>query len=321
MKGDEMKRRFTVLSVCLLALSIAAFGQESLEDALDLFDLNGDVHVTFSDEGKAQLERIIVALREALGVPDYLDEESESEVGALPVAPEDKDLVNKLSQAYYSHADAFLRDHPDQRSTFLKGKQWGFKSLRMNPAFVAFEQEDGFVAAVEAESDVVAIFWANANWLRWAEPDILSAIKAGIAKKSLAMSERALELDAAYSNYGSYRALGGFWQGMPSNPIFAVFTGGLMQDYNKVLASFCPIVDEPAFCEGIEELADPICAAYFENRVLFVQYYLIPLKYWQDAARVLQSVIDEPIGEIFPLYNGLNQLIAVELLAEIEEHL
>ena len=316
-----MKRQFAVLSVCLLALSITGFAQESLEDALGLFDPNGDIHIAFSEEGEAQLEQIIAVLREALGVPDYLDEESESEVGALPVAAADKDLVNKISQAYYSYADAFLRDHPDQRSTFLKGKQWGFKSLRMNPSFVAFEQEDGFVAAVEAEPDVVAIFWANANWLRWAEPDILSAIKAGIAKKSLAMSERALELDASYSSYGSHRALGGFWQGMPSNPILAVFTGGLMQDYDKVLASFCPIVNEPAFCTGVEEFADPICTAYFENRVLFVQYYLMPLEYWQDAARVLQSVIAEPIGETFPLYNGLNQLIAAEFLAEVEEHL
>jgi len=318
-----MKARLVLLSICLCLVSsgVAAFGQETLEDALNLFSPSGDVHVTFDDAGKVQVERIIAVLREALGVPDYLDEESESEVGALPVGTDEKGLVTKLSQAYYTYADAFLRNHPDQRSTFLKGKQWGFKSLRMNPAFVAFEQQDGFVAAVEAESDVAALFWANANWLRWAEPDILSAIKAGIAKKSLAMTTRALELDEGYSTYGSYRALGGFWQGMPSNPILAVFTGGLMQDYDKVLESFCAIVDEPTFCDGLDEMLDPICEAYFENRVLFVQYYLIPLEYWEDAERVLQSVIDEPIGGIFPLYNGLNQLIAQEFLDIVEEHL
>jgi len=316
-----MKRGVALVSICLVVTGILAVAQESLEEALALFDPNGDVHVAFSEEGKAQLERIIEALREALGVPSVLDEESETEVGALPVPSESKDLVNKLSQAYYSYADAFLRDHPDQRSTFLKGKQWGFKSLRMNPAFVAFEEQDGFVAAVAAETDVAALFWTNANWLRWAEPDILSAIKAGIAKKSLAMSERAIDLDAAYSTYASYRALGAFWQGMPSNPILAVFTGGLMQDYEKVLASFCPVVDEPSFCDGVDDLIDPICSAYFENRVLFVQYYLMPLDHWEDAARVLQSVLDEPIGELFPLYNGLNRLIAEELLGEVQGHL
>ncbi len=203
-----MKCRFAVLAVCLAVVSAIAVAQDSIEEVVDLFDPDGDVHVAFSDEGEAQLERIIAVLRETLGVPEYLDEESEAEVGALPVAAEDKDLVNKLSQAYYSYADAFLRGRPDQRSTFLKGKQWGFKSLRMNPAFVAFEEQGDFVAAVEAETDVAALFWANANWLRWAEPDILSAIKAGISKKSLAISERTLALDATYSMYGSYRALG-----------------------------------------------------------------------------------------------------------------
>jgi len=316
-----MRRVFVVVAIGCAFLTLSAASQMSFDEALVLFDPDGDVHVAFSDEGKAQLEGIIAALRDALGVPEVLDEESEAEVGSFPVAADAKDTINKLSQAYYSYADAFLRDHPDQRATFLKGKQWGFKSLRMNPTFVAFEEQDGFVAAVEAEADVAALFWANANWLRWAEPDILSAIKAGIAKKSLAMSTRAIELDPAYSTYGSYRALGAFWQGMPSNPILAVFTGGLMQDYEKVLDSFCAVVDEPDFCDGTAGILDPISAAYFENRVLFAKYYLIPLGHWEDAARVLRSVLGEPIGDLFPLYNGLNQEIARELLGEVEEHL
>ncbi len=92
-----------------------------------------------------------------------------------------------------------------------------------------------------------------------------------------------------------------------------------MQDYAKVLASFCAVVDEPAFCEG--DPIDPICAAYFENRVLFAQYYLMPLGHWEDAARVLRSVLDEPIGDLFPLYNGLNQSVATELLDEAQGNL
>jgi len=54
---------------------------------------------------------------------------------------------------------------------------------------------------------------------------------------------------------------------------------------------------------------------------VFAQYYLMPLDHWEDAARVLQSVLDEDIGDTFPLYNGLNQAIAAELLAEVQEHL
>ena len=102
-----------------------------------------------------------------------------------------------------------------------------------------------------------------------------------------------------------------------------VLTGPLfmMLVYDKVLASFCKIVDEPTFCEGVAALIDPICNDYLENRVVFVQYYLMPLGYWEDARRILQSVLDEPIGDAFPLYNGLNQQIAAELLAEVAKHL
>ncbi len=316
-----MKRILALLPLGLAVLAVAAMGQDTLQQALDLFDPDGDIRVEHSEEGREQIVRIIERLREALGVPEYLNETSESEVGAYAVAPADKDLVNKLSQAYYSYADAFLRGEPNQRETFLKGKQWGFKSLRMNSAFVAFEREDGFVAAVRAETDVAALFWANASWLRWAEPNLLDAIKAGIAQKSLAMSERVLALEPSYAVYGAYRALGAFWQGLPSDPITPVlFTGGLRQDYDKVLAHFCPVVADPQFC-GEEELIDPICSRYFENRVAFAQYYLMPLEHWEDARRVLRSVLDEPDDDPFPLYNGLNREIAAELLAEVERQL
>ena len=88
-----------------------------------------------------------------------------------------------------------------------------------------------------------------------------------------------------------------------------------------MLANFCMIVDEPTFCESVAGLIDPICTEYLEDRVVFAQYYLMPLEHWEDAARVLQSVLDEPIGDLFPLYNGLNQEIAAELLREVRENL
>jgi len=317
-----MKRSLFLAVIGLVSLAGAGFAQETVDEALALFAESGDVHVSFSDEGQAQVERIIEILLDALGVPEYLDETSESEVGAFPVALEDKNLVNKLSQAYYTYADAFLRDLPNQRETFLKGKLWGLKSLRMNPAFVSFEEQENFVTAIAAETDVPAIFWTNANWLRWAEPDILDAIRGGIAPKSLAMNERLLALDPSYSTYAPYRTLGAFWQGLPSGVLLALFTGGLEQDYEKALDAFCHIVEEPTYCSGtLCYEVDPVCHEYFENRIVFAQYYLMPLDHWEDAARVLQSVLDEDIGDTFPLYNGLNQAIAAELLAEVQEHL
>lgn len=42
---------------------------------------------------------------------------------------------------------------------------------------------------------------------------------------------------------------------------------------------------------------------------------------WEDAAQVLQSVINEPIGETYPLYNARAQDDARELIEEVNKHL
>jgi hypothetical protein len=100
-----------------------------------------------------------------------------------------------------------------------------------------------------------------------------------------------------------------------------VFTGGPEQDYEKVRDYVCRVVDEPTLCVGSPGLADPICDTYIENRLFFAQYYLVPQKLWADAASVLQSILDDPIGDVYPLYNALNQQIAATLLAEVQQHL
>jgi hypothetical protein len=309
------------VGVVCLAVAPLAWADAALEAALVLFPASSDVLVSLSPEGQEQLEEAIQALRAELGVPGFLNETNETEVGAFPVALEKKDLVNKLSQAYYTYADVFLRDLPNQSDTFLKGKLWGLKSLRMNPAFAAFEERDGFVAAVEHETDVPALYWTNGNWLRWAEPRLVEALSGGVAKKSLAMSERIVTLDPTYICYGPYRTLAAYWQGLPAGPFGRVFTGGPEQDYGKVLDYTCRVVDEPTLCSGCSGLVDPACGTYFENRLFLAQYYLIPQKLWADAARVLQSILSDPIGELYPLYNALNQQIAATELADIQEHL
>jgi hypothetical protein len=42
---------------------------------------------------------------------------------------------------------------------------------------------------------------------------------------------------------------------------------------------------------------------------------------WTEAARVLQSILDEPVGDLHPLYNAFDQVLARELLAEVEKKL
>ena len=307
---------FAVLVVC---------GQElvyDLDAALALLP-GEDVMIEYSDAGRAQLEAAIGAFRVALNVPDDLDEKSEDAVNAFSVDLAQKDLVNKLAQCYYTLADAFLGGESNEEATYVMGKHWGLKSLRMNPEFTRLEDEESFVAAVEAETDVPALYWTNANWLRVAEFNKIAAIVAGVPSKTEAMSVRVLELEPTYIVYGPYRSLGAFWGGLPRLP-----GGTYRKNLNKALSYFCKIVDEPELCAECQDCPDfgpfdPVCNEYFENRLFFVEFYLMDPKkpHWEDAKRILEDVLAEPIGDMHPLYNAISKEKAQKFLDEVNEHL
>jgi len=317
-----MRRLLLFVGCLLLLVPFTAVGQDEvadLEAALALIP-GTDVMIEYSDEGRAQLEAAITAFRTALGIPEDLDESNEDRVDELAIDLELKDLVNKLSQCYYTLADAFLGGEDDEIETFLKGKHWGLKSLRMNPDFVALEKEKEFIEAVKAENDIAALYWANANWLRVAEADKLTAIRAGAPGKTVNMAKRTLELDPTYICFGPYRTLGAFYSGLPTDLFSRAIGWG--QDLPKALSYFCYIVDEPAYCADCDGCTfDPVCNEYFESRTFFVEFYLMEKELWEDAARVLTSVLDEPIGDKYPLYNAISQEKAQAFLEEVNKHL
>ncbi|MCX6092959.1 MAG: hypothetical protein NTX23_08870, partial [Candidatus Bipolaricaulota bacterium] len=141
--------------VGLVLLAVCATGATgiamTLDQALALFQ-NDNIAVTFTDAGREELVVVIDTLRGALGVTDALNEEDEDAVTAFAVDASLKDVVTKLSQAYYTLANVFYTPDTNE-STYLRGKHWGLKSLRMNPAFVELEKTS-FVDAVKAETDV-----------------------------------------------------------------------------------------------------------------------------------------------------------------------
>jgi len=318
-----MRKALCFAALMALLVGVSALAQETmdLDTALSLFDENDAIRIEYSAEGRAQLEAIIEAFRTALAVPDTLDETNEDRVGEFAVTPEQKDVINRLSQAYYTLANVFMGGETDEKTTYIKGKQWGFKSLRMNPDFVAVERSDGFVAAVQQETDLAALYWANSNWLRIAEFDVAAAVRGQIPPKAKAITERTLEIAPEYMFYGAYRSLGAFWSGLPSNPLLTIFIGGMRQDYPLALSYLCRVVDEPDICSECEGLIDPICLDYFENRTFFAEFYLMKLDFWEDAARILQSVLDEETGELYPLMNAYAQENARQLLEEVNKHL
>ena len=309
-------RKLVLVGVCLLLfMGVTAVAQDEpvtmdLDTALSYYQ-NDSFVIEYSDAGRVQLEAMINAFKTALGLSEDLDETSEDKVGALEIDMSLKDVVNRLSQAYYTLANVFV-DPSENKDIYLKGKNWGLKSLRMNPEFDDL-RGGRFDESVARETDAAALYWTNSNWLRVAQKDPLQAVFAGVTKRTEAIMDRLIEIAPNYLSGGAYRSYGAYYSGLP-----ALFG----RDLGKALCYLCPVVDEPGYCAecAIAEHV-PGGEAYFENRSFFVEFYLMPKKQWEDAARILQSILDDPIGDQYPFMNAYSQENARELLAEVQEHL
>jgi hypothetical protein len=302
-----MKKILGLALVTLCAIGASGLAM-TLGEALALFQ-NDNIAVTYTDEGREQLLEVIGTLRAALGVTDALNEEDEDLVEAFVVDASLKDVVTKLSQAYYTLANVFYTPETNE-ATYLRGKHWGLKSLRMNPGFVELEKKS-FIDAAKAETDVAALYWATANWLRVSQKNALAAVFAGVPAKTQAMSERTLELDPGYVAGGSYRSLGAYWSGLP-----------IGKDMDKALSFLCHVVSEP-ICSGCGDCQPALAGAdeYFENRTFIAEFYYMEKDMWAEAAAVLQAVLAEPIGTKYPLMNAYAQDNARKLLVEVQTHL
>lgn len=315
-----MRKLLLFTAVLMVALGGSAVAM-TLDEAIGLF-LDSDIIIPYSNEGQVQLEDAIAAFREALGVTDALDETNEDDVMAFVVDAGLIDVVNKLAQSYYTLADAFLgEEEVIVKPVYLKGKHWGLKTMRMNPEFVALEESDGFVAAVQVVDNLEGMYWASSNWLRAGQFDVLAAVFANMPEKTEAMTLRCMELDETYTHFGAYRALGAFWSGLPKLP-----AGNYRKNWNRSLGYFCKIVDEPVLCGACEDCADfgavdPTVHEYLENRMFFVEFYLMERGLWADAKRVVDSVVADGIGEKFLLYNAISLEKAAIFLEEIEANL
>ena len=314
-----MTKRLFVLSVLFLLFSTLAFAvtDEEISAALALFPEGQDVAVTLSDEGRDSLESAIEILETALGVTVLFDHADETAYMALDIDLEKKAWVNALSQAYYTWGDVFFENDDAKKTAFTRGQYWGLKSLRMSSAFAAEELRHEFIDAVNQETDIAALFWTYGNWSRKDEYDVLGAVFRNDLPKLVAMIERCFEVNELFMDYAAYRALAAFWGGLPPLPLM---TFG--QNLPRALSYICPVLNEPEYCETCGDC--PVAADvddYFENRLIFAQYYLMEMELWDEAARVLQSILDDQIGERFMLYNAYCIERAQLLMDDVVEHL
>ncbi len=306
----------TAVGVLLLTGLIAARGDEisTLEEVNRFF--NGDMlAVAWSAGGEAQLCAIVDTLKAALGVPDpsAVDEGSEESVNRVPVADDLRPIVLQLAQAYFELGNAFSGGDLDALTAFKRGKNWGMKGLRMSPQFAYLEREHGFEVAVAQETNIGLLFWTCLCWLRCAEADPLIAVVGGAPSKTLSMLERCVELDPGYAACGPYRALAGFWGGLPDLPLPM-----LHRNLALALSYSCRAITTNPFCpDSCDGRAD--CERFLENRLTFVKYYLLPSNEVEQAVRVLQEIVAATWDAFYPLHNPLARYEAERLLENISQ--
>jgi len=315
-----MRKLLTFTAVLMVAVGVSAVAM-TLDEAIGMFS-NSDIMIPYSDEGRVQLEEMIAAFREALGATDALNEANEDDLMAFEVDADLIDIIPKLAQSYYTLADAFLGEvEAEVKPFYLRGKHWGLKALRMDPEFAATEDVDGFVAAVNGSDNLEGLYWTSSNWLRAGQFDVLAAVFAQMPEKTEALTLRCMELDESYTHFGGYRALGAFWSGLPPMPLYHY-----SKNWNRSLGYFCKIVDESDICGACDNCVDfgevdPSVHEYLENRMFFVEFYLMERGMWEDAKRVVDSVVADGIGDRYPLYNAISLEKAAIFLEEIESRL
>jgi len=314
-----MTKRLLMVSAMVVLFSLGVFcaTDEDIAAALTLFPESQDVAVTYSEEGQAALESAIEVLEEALGVGVLFEHTNEQAYMDLNIEWDKKSWVNALSRGYYTLGDVFLKDDDAKKAVFVRGQYWGLKSLRMSSDFATEELQHGFVEAVRQETDAAALFWTYGNWSRKDEYDKVGAVFRNDPPKLEALVERTMEVDPSYAVDAPYRALAAFWSGLPPMPLYEYG-----QNLPRALSYICPVINEPGYCTtcGNCPLSDDV-DAYFENRLIFAEYYLMEMKLWEEAARVLEDILDDPIGERYPLYNAYCAELAQQLLDEVSQRL
>jgi hypothetical protein len=210
-------------------------------------------------------------------------------------------VLNRLAQLCYELTTFSLGNTPDDKLAFQKGKDYGLRSLRLNPEFARLENDD-FTAAVALVIDPAALLWTADNWGALFNYDPIGGmLNVG---KVRTLYERCLAVDEGYWGASPHNALGA---------MLVVTPGVLGGDTNAGLDHL--------------ERALALNPDYLVNRVVRAQYWGFTYDLFgnvsgvRDAAFIeeqLKIVLDAPIGD-WPFWNREAKREAEALLDELRE--
>jgi hypothetical protein len=212
-------------------------------------------------------------------------------------------VLNRLTQLHYEWTTFSPGNTPNDKLAFQKGKDYGLRSLRLNPEFAALEEGD-FAGAVALVIDQAALLWTADNWGALFHYDPISGMLH--IGKVRALYERCLAVSESYWGASAHNALGAMLVVTP-----------------RVLGG-----DTEAGLEHLER-ALALSPDYLLNRVVYAQYWGFTYDLFgsisgiRDATFIeeqLQIVLEAPIGE-WPFWNREAKLEAEDLLDELRERM
>jgi tetratricopeptide (TPR) repeat protein len=224
---------------------------------------------------------------------------------ALTIDPQHRHALNQLAQAYHELAHGYLfvfaadraKTKDAQRAAYVRSMDYGFRSLRLNPAFTANEKEK-FDVAVHTSIDVAALSWAANSWGRLVQADALSNPVGALegANKIKLMYERTIVIDEKY------------------------FYGQPRRGYGALLANLLPIQggDLTKAKENIER-ALQLAPDFLETHIVYAREYALKVNDKKLAEKELTLVLNAPEGEaLLKLWNRIAKKEAQELLDQMK---
>lgn len=287
-QSSSARSRSIILLLYVLLLSVTAFTACAEETSPAEWVERG--HAAF--EERFTLEKMIeaIAAYEA-ALPD---------LESLPIETQ-AFVLNRLTQLCYELTTFSPGDTPDDKLAFQKGKDYGLRSLRLNPEFAALENDD-FAKAAALVTDPAALLWTADNWGALFNYDLIGGMF-NIGKVR-ALYEQCLAVDEGYWGASAHNALGA---------MLVVTPGALGGDTDA----------------GLEHLERALALSpdYLVNRVVYAQYWGFSYGLFgnvsgiRDAAFIeeqLETVLDAPIGD-WPFWNREAKREAEDLLDELRE--
>lgn len=267
----------TLVVALLIALGLVLAGPNSVADADDATALIEEAEALMPERHESStMAQIIDLYEDVLPQFDGLNRERQAFV------------LNRLSRLHYEAAVLADGMHPQDRSQLNRAREFGFRSLRLDPDFADWEERD-FPKALSFIDDREALLWAGDAWGQMFQLNPLEGLTN--IGSLLAMYRRCLEIeDDAIQGAGCHRSIGAMLVTTPG------WLGG-----DKA--------------EGTDHLEQAIEQApgYLQNHMVYAEYWGFSYDGFgnkngiRDRALIearLQLVAEAPIGD-WPFWNRI----------------